>query len=99
MQVRDGVLNPRGYQQFVATSLATPQALTVPERAKYALLKCTAQSVRWKDDTGLPGATAVSATSGMLLDVGDEFMYTGQLKAVRVIETAVSAVLDISYYE
>ena len=99
MQVRDGCLLPKGYQQFAATTLATAQALTVPARAKYALLKCTAQSVRWKDDTGLPGATAVTATSGMLLDVGDEFVYSGQLSALRVIETAVSAVLDISYYE
>jgi hypothetical protein len=91
MDVRDGPLLPKGHQQL--TSIAASTALTVPAGARYAILKCTAQAVRWRDDGVDP-----TAAIGMLLDVGDEFLYTGKLAAVRVIEAAGGGVLNVAYY-
>lgn len=88
---KDANLEPKGYQQITALSSAT--ALTVPAGARYALLKCTAQAVRWRDD-----GTNPTAAIGMLIDVGDEFFYAGKLSRLRFIEATASAVLDVSYY-
>lgn len=65
----------------------------IPQGARFALLKCTAQAVRWRDD-----GTAPTATVGMLIDVGDEFWYTGALASLQVIQATASAVLDIVFY-
>ncbi len=89
--MREGPVQPKGYQQI--TSLAAAVALTVPTGSRYAMLKCTAQSVRIRDD-GTDPTTAI----GMLIDVGDELWYTGKLSRVKVIQTAVSATLDVLYY-
>ena len=95
-EFRDATLQPKGYQKITAPS--TPTALTVPSGANRCLIKTEIQAVRWKDDTGLAGATAVSATDGMLVDVGDEFWYTGQLRALRLNEATAGAVVHINYY-
>ena len=91
MDFRDGPLQPKGHQQL--TSLAAAASLTVPTGSRYAILKCTAQGVRWRDDGVDP-----TATVGMLMDVGDEFVYSGKLGKLRVIEAAASAVLNVAYY-
>jgi hypothetical protein len=96
VDVRDTPLEPLGYQQL--TALDTPTALTVPKRARSALFKAEAQALRWKDDTLVAGATAVSASSGMVLDVGDEFFYSGKLSQMRWIEVVDAAILNVSYY-
>lgn len=88
--LRDQTLEPKGYQKIAGLSSAT--ALTVPAGASYALIKVETATVRWRDD-----GTNPTTTDGMLLDVGDEFWYTGQLKKIKFIETA-AAVLHISYY-
>ena len=96
MDVRDTPLEPLGYQKL--TGMSSAAALTVPKRARSALLKAEAQAVRWKDDTGLQGATAVTATEGMLIDVGDEFFYSGKLHQLRFFEATAGAILNVSYY-
>jgi hypothetical protein len=78
--------------------MSSPTALTVPKRARSALLKTEAQAVRWKDDTLVAGATAVSASSGMIIDVGDEFFYSGKLSQLRFFEMVAGAILNVSYY-
>lgn len=88
---RDAKLKPRGYQKI--TVLTSSTALTVPNGAAYALIKVEGQTVRWRDD-----AQAPTTTDGMLIDVGDEFWYSGELKAIRFIETTASATLHVSYY-
>lgn len=95
--VRDGLSQPKGYQR-ITQDATTPSALTVPSGASRALIKTETNPLRWKDDTGLAGASAVSAADGMLIDVGDEFWYTGNLKALRIIATVASATVSISYY-
>lgn len=84
--------NCLGYQQI--TSLAASTALTVPNNATLAVIRAETQSVRWRDD-----GTAPTAAIGMLLGVSpDELRYDGDLKAIRFIETAASAKLNIAYY-
>lgn len=85
-----------GYQQI--TSLAAATNLTVPSVpldgvATYAIIQAEAQAVRWRDDGVDP-----TATVGMVIPAGGELRYDGDLKAIRFIESAASAKLNISYY-
>lgn len=89
--VRDTTLQPKGYQKIAG--LAASTSLSVPAGAKYALIKTETQTVRWRDDGVDP-----TTTDGMLIDVGDEFWYTGQLTEIEFIQTAATATLHVSYY-
>lgn len=82
---------PLGFQQL--TSLATAATLTVPGGAKLALLQAEGADVRWRDD-----GTEPTATVGMVLAVGTVLLYTGDLAALRAIEAAAGAKLNVSYY-
>lgn len=86
-----GGLTPKGYQQI--TSLAAATALTVPSGATSATIVAETQDVRWRDD-----GTNPTATVGMLLPKGTQLQYSGNLAAIKFIETAASASLNISYY-
>jgi len=81
----------RGYEQI--TGLGVPKSLTVPPNAGAALIQATTQSVRYRDDLVNP-----SSTVGMVLASGDSMWYTGDLGALRFIETAASAVINVLYY-
>lgn len=89
--VRDARLKPMGYQQITDCDPAV--SLTVPNGASYALIKAEAQAVRWCDDGTVP-----TTSVGMVIDVGDEFWYTGDLRAIQFFEDAAGAILNISYY-
>lgn len=93
MQTRDATLEPKGYVQDTTISAATPISAIVPAGASKVLIKVEGQPVRWRDDGVDP-----TTTIGMLIDVGDEFWYTGQVKALRFIETAASATLNLAFY-
>jgi hypothetical protein len=82
---------PLGYQQI--TSLSASTALTIPAGAKRAIIQAETQDVRWRDD-----GTAPTASVGMVISAGDRLAYTGSLAAIRFIEAAASAKLNISYY-
>lgn len=82
---------PAGYQQFtVATSTALP---SIPTGAAEALVICTGQTVTWRDD-----GVAPTATIGMPLTVNTAFPYTGNLSAIRFIQTTATATCNVSYY-
>ncbi len=81
----------KGYQQI--TALSSAAALTVPDEARIALVQAESKSVRWRDD-----GTNPTASVGMVLDAGAAMLYDGSLSAIRFIETAASAKLNISYY-
>jgi hypothetical protein len=83
---------PLGYQQIVALSAAT--ALTVPEGATVAVIESEAQGVRWRDD-----GTDPTAAIGMPIPSGETLEYSGNLAALRFIEEAASAKLNVSYYK
>ncbi len=89
--VKDASLKPLGYQKLTPTASTS---LTVPTGARYALIKAEAFQVRWRDD-----GTDPTATDGMLIDVGDEFWYAGNLAEIELIDTAAGAsTVHVSYY-
>lgn len=80
-----------GYQQITTVTAST--ALTVPKGATFAVIQAAAQAVRWRDDGVDP-----TATVGMVLAAGGELRYDGNLTNIRFIESAIGAILNISYY-
>ena len=100
MAIKD-VSKSFGYQQIVG--LAASTGLTVPtvqvnaqtgQRPVIALLQAETQAIRWRDDS-----TAPTATVGMILNVGDApYPYDGDLNAIRFIQVAATATLNVSYY-
>ena len=89
-----GGLTALGFEQI--TSLATSTPLTVPGGATVAVVQADVADVRWRPD----GATnAPTASVGMLLPAGAERVFDGGLSAVRFIQTASGAVVNVSYYQ
>lgn len=81
-----------GYQQIVTLTGST--ALTIPAGTTLIRIIPETQAVRWRDD-----GTAPTATVGQPLSVGSELVYTaGQMSALRFIEQAVGAKLNVTYY-
>ena len=83
-----------------AVSLAAATALTVPTGATLAIITVEGTNnaggicARWRDD-----GTDPDATTGMTLVAGADFLYTGDFSAIKFIETAASAKLNVSYYK
>jgi len=95
IEAADGVgQTPLGYQQI--TSLSASTALTVPSGATAAVVTVESQAVRWRDD-----GTAPTAGAGQPLSAGQSMTIRGAaaLAAVRFIEQAASAKLNVSYYK
>ena len=91
-QSRECFLKPTGFVQITPT-VAT--GLTPPAETNYALISCQTQPVRFRDDAVDPTAAA-----GHLLPVGVFMTYTGDLKAIKFIDTAAGAsTVNISYYK
>lgn len=90
-KVIDASMVPIGYQQI--TSLSAAATLTVPDGAILALIQPETQNVRWRDD-----GTSPTASVGINLFVGDTLSYTGNMLAIKFIEVAASAKLNITYY-
>lgn len=90
-RVIDGHLVPNGYQQV--TSLSAAAALTVPKNTVLTVIQAETRDVRWRDD-----GTNPTASVGMILFAGDTFFYNGDASALRFIEAAASAKLNVSYY-
>lgn len=88
-----------GYQQIVGAAAAT--GLTVPVRdltgmqgePTMALIVVENQTVRWRDD-GVNPTTAV----GMPILPNNALSYDGDLNAIRFIEVAATATINITYY-
>lgn len=85
------ILHPLGFEQL--TSLGSASGLSPPSGAQRALLVCTAQNVRFRDD-----GTDPTASKGIQLTTGTLFWYEGDLSAIKFIEESASAVLEVSYY-
>ena len=88
---RGSIYDALGCQQI--TSLGSAATLTVPTGALRALLTVEGQSIRLRDD-----GTAPTASVGLLLPVGGPWPYNGPLSAVRIIQTAATATVDLCYY-
>jgi len=83
---------PLGHQQITDVSSAT--SLTVPTGAQWALIACTAQNVRWRDD-----GTAPTASVGQQMLTTDPAMwYGGKLSKLQFIQETSTAILEVTYY-
>jgi hypothetical protein len=82
-----------GYTQI--TSLAAAVGVgTIPAGSETLLLQCTTQNVRYRDDGVDP-----TGTVGMVLVALTIYEFTvAQIARMKFIETAASAVLNISFY-
>ena len=102
-----GNYKPCGFAQYVgpaaSTALTTAPAtgVALPTVASatipipiIAAIQVDAQSIRYTDD----GVTVPTATVGILIPTNSLFIYDGDLNAFRMIQTAVSATVNISYY-
>jgi len=96
MPVRGGLyenLRPKGYQQI--TTLSSAVGLTMPTGGcTVAVIQAESKSVRYRDDGSDP-----SGTVGMVIAAGESITYTGSFSAVKFIETAASAKLNVLYYD
>lgn len=86
------VVTAKGFQQI--TSLSAAASLTVPAGATTAVIHAESQDVRWRDD-----GTNPTASVGMVITAGTSISYSGNLAAIRLIETTASAKLNVSYYK
>jgi hypothetical protein len=83
---------PLASSQFgLAGDAAT--ALTVPAGARYCVVTCESQAVRWRDD-----GTAPTASVGFPLAVGAVLTYSAKLSALKFISQIAGATLDVAYY-
>jgi hypothetical protein len=91
-QVRDTILAPKGYQQLTLTT-NTATGLTVPSPARFASIVVETQDVRFRDD-----GTDPTASVGMIIEAGGSLWYNGNINAIKFIEVASGAVVNICYY-
>lgn len=90
--IKECYVSPLGYAQITPT-VAT--GLTPPAQTNYAVIVCETFQCRWRDD-----GTDPTASVGMLLPAGTYMTYTGNLKALKFIDTSAGACkVNISYYE
>lgn len=86
---------PLGCEQETALSPATQlSGGVVPTGATVVLFQAEDQNIRWRDD-----GTNPTASVGMRLMAGESFLYTGDLKVLRLIEEAASAKVNTCYYK
>lgn len=101
---------PCGYAQYATQLTAAINLETTPTTGKKlaaqgsggatkglpnrALIQCEAQDVRWTDDPDVDP----TSTIGMLLKANTVLDYSGDLSLLRFIQTAATAILNVSYY-
>jgi hypothetical protein len=85
------IREPLGYQQY--NSLGSAISLTSqPAGATRVLLQVEDQAVRYH-----PNGTPTS-TTGIVIAVGEELWYDGDLSTIKFIEEAGGAELNVAYY-
>jgi hypothetical protein len=81
-----------GYEQI--TGLSSVQSLTVPSGANYAIITAKTKGVRFRADGVNP-----SAGVGQPLEAGQTLEYDADLSAIKFIEQAASAELNVAYFK
>ncbi len=77
----------------IAVLTAAVGFTTVPQGATYVMVQCTGKAVRYSDDGVSP-----TASTGMSVMLGTTLIYNGDMKAIKFIETAATAVIDFAFY-
>lgn len=88
-----GTLKPLGCPQQTSFATATGLTLTDWPNATLVWIQAQDQNVRWRDD-----GTDPTSTVGMIIYAGDFFPYNGDLTAIKFIEMAASAKLNLAFY-
>lgn len=91
-----------GYEQV--TGLSSAKGLTVPAvdpngnsgKPNAVLLQSEAQNIRWRADGTNPTA---SVGMRLLSTALEPWYYDGDLQKIRFIESAASAILNVTYVE
>lgn len=85
--------NPKGYVKSASFNTAAGLP-SMPTATTAALIIVEGQTMRWRDD-----GTAPTATDGMLMNVGIEYMFVGNLQRLQFIETTATSTMHVSYYK
>ncbi len=80
-----------GFESITGLNLA--KGLTPPVGATFAIISPSAQAVRWRNDGVDP-----TGSVGIPLAALGTLRYGGSLSAIKFIEQAASATLNVSYY-
>lgn len=88
--VTDAVSTPEGYSQI--TNLSSAKSVRA-KNGRYALIQALNQNVRWRDD-----GTDPTSSVGMRLHAGHTIPYYGDIRAIRLIEEASGAEVNVSVY-
>jgi len=75
-------------------SLASATGLTVPSGATACYIRVEGQPVRFRDD----GTDPTAAVGMLLLPADVPFFYDGTMTALKFIETAASAKVNVAFY-
>lgn len=92
LPVADGKEKPL-LQTQIASLSSVAGLPSVPATAMRAYLQASGQNVRYCDD-----GTNPTSTTGLQLYVGQLVVYSGDLSAIKFIEAAPGAKLDVAYY-
>lgn len=93
-----------GYAQFAAGGVDTSTLASsatfgsastagIPNGTTKLLIQCAAQAIRWRDD-----GVAPTAAIGYPLAVGVDYVFTGNLTALRFIAQTAGAVVNMVAY-
>ena len=85
-------LEPLFFEQI--TGLSAVKGLTPPKGAKVALIQAESKTVRWRDD-----GTNPTASVGTEISAGSILEYNGNFQSIKFIESAASAIINVSYYK
>lgn len=88
--VADAAVEPAGYRQLTPT---TAQGVSIGD-GRVALIQALNQNVRYRDDGPDP-----TPTEGVRIHAGESIWYTSDLKAIRFIEEASGAEVNILAYK
>lgn len=88
-----GFLEPNGREQISGLNVVKGLT-TVPAFSKVVMIQPQTQNIRWRDDGVNP-----SATVGMILVANDVLVYSGDMSALKFIETTPSAKINVNFYK
>lgn len=86
-------LTVSGVVNLTAAVNAASSPVAIPTNAVMVLIACETANIRWTDDGQTP-----SSSFGMLMSVGQEFAYSGNLIAIQFAAVSGTPLLDIAYY-